>query len=562
MSEISFAYRCSLNSTMSMNNSSAWLSCNQSLSHFQYQPPSTFDIFTGVLLILITITALGGNILIFYAFITNPKLRVVNNYFIMNLTLSDIITASLVVPFDANMKLHGFSWTHGAVMCKIWTTAYTISVPTSILTLCVVSIDRYQAISNPLGYRAGVTLNKTKALYLIAGVWALSLFMAFLPLIVGSPLNDTLSRDLPPDCPDVYFCYFDISPSYSAAVTIVAFILPSVVMAILYVKMYVIITYERYISDGSRKAGSEPGNIGGKRENKRNKKEHRTGRRKSCNNENGHEMMIIQNGQIKNEIIRNESGDNKSTSSEEAHSEMGRKLSEFCQTSMKTQTAKTGCNEKRNEEVTLNDDCSDCDETKAKNYGNEPKVSEGNGRDGTECKSKKNNQDLNNNDGNKIRSGNSEDSHETKVKDITCNLNHQENEKPNQKGFKRNDCHASTSQQPGQNMHTNVKTRSPERRHQVTSNNALNANSQHGTYQTKVARHFSVIVLVQLVCWYPFSVQSIVYNLCDGCYHISSPVQYLLLTIGYMSCAINPYLYAYQQRSFRQVFNKMLGIKS
>jgi hypothetical protein len=68
--------------------------------------------------------------------------------------------------------------------------------------------------------------------------------------------------------------------------------------------------------------------------------------------------------------------------------------------------------------------------------------------------------------------------------------------------------------------------------------------------------------LVQLICWYPFSVESLVYNLCDGCDHISSSAQYFLLTIGYMSCAINPCLYAYQQRSFRQVFHRMFGRKT
>ena len=334
-----------------MNNSSKDL-CDQR-SHFAFEPSSAFDKFTAVIMILIIIVSLAGNLLVCYAFVVNSRLRVVTNYFIINLAVSDIITAGLVISFDVDSRLHGLAhWKYGVTMCKLWTTLYTISVPTSILTLCVVSVDRYKAISDPLGYRAGVTLSTAKAVCLIVGIWTFSLFMAFLPSLVGTPVSGTLERNLPKDCPDLFFCNFDISPFYSAAFTIAAFIFPSIVMTALYVKMYVIIAKRGHLTEDS----------------------------------------------------------------------------------------------------------------------------------------------------------------------VVSNTNGSDNHSPSQ----------------------------PTQIH----------------YQTKVARHFAVIVLVQLVCWYPFSIQSIVFNLCDTCNHIPSPAQYFLLTIGYLSCAINPYLYAYQQRSFRQVFNKMLRVKA
>ena len=436
---------------MFANNTSAANSCNASLTHFQYEPPSAFDVFTGVLMILIIITSLAGNILIFYAFLTNAKLRVVNNYFIMNLTVSDILTASLVIPFDVNTKLYGLSsWTYGPVMCKVWTNLYIISVPTSILTLCVVSIDRYQAISNPLGYRAGVTLNKAKAFILIAGIWTLTLFMAFLPVVTGPPLNVTLSRDLPPDCPDVYFCYFDLSPTYSAAITIIAFILPSVVMAILYARMYVIITFERYIAGECGNGSTERRNDGRNLERNSQKEINRN-----------REITAARKGSGEKEKVKNEAFNMNECRRDEEHAHTS------------------------------------------------------------------NNMKSNRNDNHET--GRKSDKQRSACDRHNINCSHNKNK------------HSTTH----------------ESHHSISSQR-----SQHATAsQAKVAKHFSVIVLVQLVCWYPFSVQSLVYNWCNDCTHMSSSARYFLLTIGYMSCATNPYLYAYQQRSFRQVFKRMLGIR-
>lgn len=339
--------------TTVMNNSSANL-CNQSSSHFAFQPPSSFDKFTGAVMILIIIISLVGNFMVCYAFIVNSRLRVVTNYFIMNLAISDILTAGLVISFDVDSRLNGAThWKYGPTICTLWTTLYTVSVPTSILTLCVVTIDRYKAISDPISYRAGVSLTTTKAIWLIVGIWTFTLFFAFLPSLTGPPLNVTKAHNLPM-CTTTFFCNFNISPGYSVALSVGFFILPSLVMTALYIRMYLIIAKREHLMEES--------------------------------------------------VVSNTTG---------------------------------------------------------------------------------------------------------------------------------SDRHM------------------PVRRSQMH-------------YQVKVARHFAIIVLVQVVCWYPFSLGSIVQNLCETCYMyvMTTSGGYFLLTIGYMSCAVNPYLYAYQQRSFRQIFNKIFRVKS
>ena len=612
--------------TMSVNNTSSIGLCNASLNHFQYEAPSSFDVFTGVLMILIIIISLAGNIMIFYAFVTNAKLRVVNNYFIMNLTVSDILTASLVIPFDANMKLYGLSsWTYGPVMCKVWTNLYTISVPTSILTLCVVSIDRYQAISNPLGYRAGVTLNKTKALILIAGIWTLSLFMAFLPVLTGPPLNVTLSRDLPPECPDVYFCYFDLSPSYSAAVTIVAFILPSVVMAMLYARMYIIITFERYISDecGDRntKSRNNVRNLernsqkeGGNIEMCYHKKEMDRTERYVPNAQNENMKPVCagkstpkntKKGNRYNSIERKMSATKESHSSQhESNVERTNNSNHSIAGSLKEARK---CHEigfdGKNRASKM-----DIDETVNISQNFEQEMENGRILRGNDNLSQNmnlktepsaNSRDNNNKSERHIREDINNESNRNKNiamerKGISKKSTEKNDQKLNKNGqisseYDRNkgshdDVHAHTSNNIELNRYANGQAarksdnhkrfcdrhnnHDTHNRHSTSHESSHKSHSisshkpHHATYQTKVARHFSVIVLVQLVCWYPYSVQSLVYNLCNDCNHISSSAQYFLLTVGYLSCAINPYLYAYQQRSFRQVFNRMLGIRN
>ena len=489
----------------------------------------------------------------------------------------------MVIPFDVDIKLNGLSsWDHGAIMCKVWTTAYIISVPTSILTLCTVSIDRYQAISNPLGYRAGVTLNKTKALCLVGGIWALSLVMAFLPLTIGSPLDVTLSRDLPPDCPDVHFCYFDISPMYSAAVTTIAFILPSIAMATLYVRMYIIITYERYIRDensaGIRGNNNEVNKIGKERakgnkrgetkteyaKNKSNKAgingRHRDENKQKEINYTQSNLGKMKSGSFRNDQRRLKTNENtterdkaggniaeihqndqtrlKTNENTTECDKAGRKKAEIQQNGMKNQALKIQCDEKRTSQNIR--DVNSSDKTGRNIAEIDREVYEKNESDETGRSKHEMHPDTINNNGNTRINATASNSIERnkREKETRCNVHRNSKNNSNNNESNRNQSHPSAR---------NSKVHSP---------------SHHALCQTKVARHFSVIVLVQLVCWYPYSVASLVYNLCGSCDHISSSAHYFLLTIGYMSCAINPYLYAYQQRSFRQVFGRMLGMKS
>ena len=107
----------------------------------------------GVLLAVIAIFAFIGNLIVILLFVFNRQLRISASYFVLSLSLADVITAALVMTIEADVLLNDNTWRYGYVMCHVWTTTYLFIVPVSILTCCLSSIERWYAISRPLKYR-------------------------------------------------------------------------------------------------------------------------------------------------------------------------------------------------------------------------------------------------------------------------------------------------------------------------------------------------------------------------------------------------------------------------
>jgi hypothetical protein len=187
-----------------------------------------FNITLMVIQIFVIIVALLGNILVCSAILIHERLRTtVTNYFIFSLALSDIITASIVMPMDVDQILKDYVWTYGEVMCNIFTVTYLIAAPLSMLNLLAVSIDRYNAITNPLHYSNIMTPKVVVAS--IFSLWTYAVLFTVIaiagwPLYPSSVLNNS--------------CHFNIKPAYSVVSSVINFVLPTIVMCILYFKIY------------------------------------------------------------------------------------------------------------------------------------------------------------------------------------------------------------------------------------------------------------------------------------------------------------------------------------
>lgn len=196
--------------------------------------PPAFTVFITTALIIVIVAAIIGNILVCVATILNPNLRkATTSLFILSLAISDLLTAILVIPFDVYILQTTGLWYHGEVVCNIWTTAYLLTVPTSNLTLLILSIDRYLTLREPLSqFRAGQVMTRQRILIYIAALWIYSLVFALLPL-TGWELWRLMPKSV-----NNGICFFNGSSLYNIVVSVLHFIAPALAMCMIYIMIY------------------------------------------------------------------------------------------------------------------------------------------------------------------------------------------------------------------------------------------------------------------------------------------------------------------------------------
>lgn len=89
-----------------------------------------------------------GNLLIIVAVRKSRQLRQqTTNYFVISLAFSDTLVGLIVMPFSIVQEVLEGVWVFGQWGCDIWHSFDVLGTTSSILSLCVISIDRYYAIT-------------------------------------------------------------------------------------------------------------------------------------------------------------------------------------------------------------------------------------------------------------------------------------------------------------------------------------------------------------------------------------------------------------------------------
>ncbi|XP_071793107.1 5-hydroxytryptamine receptor 1F-like [Asterias amurensis] len=189
-----------------------------------YSPWATVLILllTGTVIVL----TLFGNILVILSVCLNRKLRKPPNFLIINLAISDIAVAALDMPFAAAYQIKKV-WIWGPAVCDLWISCDVLACTGSIMTLCMISVDRYMAITRPMTY-----VNKRTSrlmLLFILIVWVTSAFIGFQPLFIWGGNEHG---------PEYNFCLISQNPYYTIISTLGAFYLPLSVMLLVYFKIY------------------------------------------------------------------------------------------------------------------------------------------------------------------------------------------------------------------------------------------------------------------------------------------------------------------------------------
>uniref|UniRef100_A0A3Q3X2K8 5-hydroxytryptamine receptor 7 n=1 Tax=Mola mola TaxID=94237 RepID=A0A3Q3X2K8_MOLML len=182
-------------------------------------------IMIGVMLAIITAVTVMGNTLVVIAVCVVKKLRQPSNYLLVSLAVADLSVAIAVMPFVIVTDLTGGKWLFGELFCNIFIGMDVMCCTASIMTLCVISVDRYLGITRPLTYPA--RQNGQLMAKMILGVWLVSASIT-LPPFCGWAKNVHTAG----------VCLISQDFGYTIYSTAVAFYIPMLVMLVMYYKIF------------------------------------------------------------------------------------------------------------------------------------------------------------------------------------------------------------------------------------------------------------------------------------------------------------------------------------
>ncbi|XP_071051505.1 dopamine receptor 2 isoform X2 [Onthophagus taurus] len=180
------------------------------------------------LLLLFSMATVFGNMLVIMAVVRERYLHTPTNYFITSLAVADCLVGLVVMPFSALYEVLEHTWFFGNDWCDIWRCLDVLFSTASILNLCVISLDRYWAITDPITYPMRMT--KIRSALLIAAVWVCSSAISF-PAIAWWRAVRT---DPIPD----WKCPFTEHLGYLIFSSTISFYLPLFVMVFTYYRIY------------------------------------------------------------------------------------------------------------------------------------------------------------------------------------------------------------------------------------------------------------------------------------------------------------------------------------
>ncbi|KAM9338557.1 alpha-1A adrenergic receptor [Symphorus nematophorus] len=181
----------------------------------------------GMVLVVFVVFGVLGNILVILSVLFHNHWRSVTHYFIANLAAADLLLSSAVLPFSATSEALG-RWVFGRSFCSVWAALDVLCCTASILSLCVISIDRYLAVSYPLRYPAMAT--GRRGLTAVAALWGLSAAISVGPLFGWKE----------PDPEDDTVCRITEEPGYALFSALGSFYIPLAIILAMYCRVYTV----------------------------------------------------------------------------------------------------------------------------------------------------------------------------------------------------------------------------------------------------------------------------------------------------------------------------------
>ena len=114
------------------------------------------------------------------AIATENNLTTVQNWFIASLAMADLLIGLVVMPFSLSVELSGY-WMFGDIWCEIHGALDVFLCTSSIMNICLISLDRYWSITKAISYLNQRTPSRVAVM--IVMVWVLSALISIPPLL-------------------------------------------------------------------------------------------------------------------------------------------------------------------------------------------------------------------------------------------------------------------------------------------------------------------------------------------------------------------------------------------
>lgn len=181
-----------------------------------------------IFLFLFSFATVFGNSLVILAVIRERYLHTSTNYFVTSLAVADCLVGLVVMPFSALYEVLQNTWFFGTDWCDTWRSLDVLFSTASILNLCVISLDRYWAITDPFSYPMKMTRNR--AVVLIAAVWICSSVISFPAIVFWRAVRHGSMPE--------FKCTFTEHLGYLLFSSTISFYLPLLVMVFTYCRIY------------------------------------------------------------------------------------------------------------------------------------------------------------------------------------------------------------------------------------------------------------------------------------------------------------------------------------
>ncbi|KAI6240991.1 G-PROTEIN-RECEP-F1-2 domain-containing protein [Aphelenchoides fujianensis] len=172
------------------------------------------DVFIALLLILLILLTIFGNVLVVLSVCLYKRMRTFTNILLTSLATADLLVGLVVMP--------------------IWATTDVLLCTASILNLCVISLDRYMAITSPLKYPR--TRSRLMATLLLSSVWFISLIVCSPPWFV--PGWGLFTQEAANTSKNEYVCGYSPSIPYRIYSASGSFYIPLMIMLSVYFKIF------------------------------------------------------------------------------------------------------------------------------------------------------------------------------------------------------------------------------------------------------------------------------------------------------------------------------------